>query len=565
MPNGDYDFSFVEKMKDALVEAGFADVFLDKKDIQVLDNFETTAFDAIDGSDLFVALVGTGWLRLLEERIRNDQWDAVVREIKWALKLEKKILIVTVDGAEVPRYESLPLDIKDFHLQTGISVRSNASITAIADEINKPAKEIAQFRKIGTWWRTLYLVLAFLAYFFCAFYPNWVGYNEYGAEAWKGMAKAWGGFFIWPALFLPFILYALYRPLTTIVESVIQAIAQHKRPAVYLMPLLVTTAVAAVAWLVEVYDASQVPWTIFPPLPAPGCQAGPPPPPPRQVGAISRPESSDILESLSSYDESGTLRRQYQQYQSVPFWLRSGCWPNVFFYLTVPVYSGLADPAYVSERRGHQQSFVKMLDDKTRIGLGVPDSRTAYAYRISFAIIVWLGICGVVMAGFYFAVKIRDPRSQELRKRPSEEAFLCLTYSLAATMTWIPFRMNTEYFKYIYRCETLPCPPVGLTYYFPDMLLGSMLFCGFVFCTLGLIARYKRVVISLVGSLAIALSLLAAFAVYDYHDEIARMTEYWQFYAMLSVPLMVIFFVLWFVFDPGLVHTSDFRRDVDSR
>src|SRR5262249_53020598 len=142
---------------------------------------------------------------------------------------------------------------------------------------------------------------------------------------------------------------------------------------------------------------------------------------------------------------------------SPPFWLRERCWPNVFFYLTVPIYSGKADANYFAERPLHQAAFVKILKDPVRIPMKVPYSRTGYAYRISFAILVWLGLSGVVLAGFFLAVRIRDPRSQEARRLPSEDAFICLTYSLATLMTWIPFRMNTEYFKYIYQCTQLPC------------------------------------------------------------------------------------------------------------
>jgi hypothetical protein len=99
--------------------------------------------------------------------------------------------------------------------------------------------------------------------------------------------------------------------------------------------------------------------------------------------------------------------------------------------------------------------------------------------------------------------------------------------------------------------------------YFPDMLLGSMLFCGYLFCTLGLLARFRRFALSFLGAVVIVLCGLAGWAVYNFRDEIARLSEYWQFYAILTVPSVVLFFVLWLVFDPKSVHRKDFRRDVD--
>jgi hypothetical protein len=557
-PSGRPDTSFVEKVKQALTDAGAADVFWDQQDIEVLAHYESTAFEAIEACDLFVALIGNEWLKLYEDRKAKNRRDAVVREIRAALELEKKILIVKVDGAEVPSADLLTRDIERFHYQNGIDVSSGDPVATLVAAVIDPVKELSQDRKIGTWWRTLYIVAACLAYLFCAFNPNWVGYNEYGPEAWKGLAKAWSGLFIWPILFLPFVLYALYRPLTTIAEAMRGV---PSKAAIYMAPLIVSAVLAVIAWTAEVFDENQVPWTIFPSLPQPSCQSGPAPVAPDQRSALSPQERErlDAFDALSAYDQSNALAAQYP---NVPFWLRNRCWPNIFFYLTVPIYSGKADANYFAERQRQQKAFVSILKDPVRIRMGVPYSRTGYAYRISFAILVWLGLSGVVLSGFYLAVRIRDPRSQEARRLPSEDAFICLTYSLATLMTWIPFRMNTEYFKYIYQCRELPCD-LDPTNYLPDMLLGSMLFCGYLFCTLGLLAKYRRVVLSILGATTIGLCAAAGWAVYNFRDVIARLTEFWQFYAVISVPSIALFFVLWLAFDPRLIHKSDFRRDID--
>ena len=576
MPNGQDDVSFVQKISDALVEAGFAEPFWDKRNIHVLDHYESTAFAAIEGCDLFVALIGANWLSLLSER--TNRRDAVVREIRAALELEKNILIVTVDGAEVPSFESLPREIQKFHYSSGIQVRTTDTVRAIAKAISEPVADVTEVRRIGSWWKTFYIVCASLAWFFCGFFPNFVGLTEYGTEPWLGMAMAWGGFFIWPAIFLPFLLWALYRPFTTLAESVVRAAPHFGTASIYIAPLAVSTLLAALAWTVEVFDKNQAPWTIIPSVLQPGCQYGPSL---TVTSQIADGEGSATLNVLASYDKSDVLKRRYQS----PFWTTDKCWPNVFFYLTFPTLEylrhsrnaadagnksdGVGDAEYVkyfAERSAVQISFLKMLRDDYRISIGVPNSRTAWAYRISFAIIVWLGLSGVVMAGFYFAVRIRDPRSQELRKLPSENAFICLTYSLATSMTWIPFRMNTEYVKYIYRfygCADGEQCGFNATYYIPDMLLGSMIVFGLIFCVLGLLARYRRIVLSILGILMIGLSGFAGWIVYEFKDDIAQLAELWQFYAMLAVPSIVIFFILWLVFDPDFVRKIDFRRDID--
>jgi hypothetical protein len=562
--SGEPDYSFVKNIKEALTRCGFTDVFLDIDPVSgamPLHHFENRAFDAVTDCDLFVAVVGTKWLALFHERAHEDRRDATLREIRAAVRFEKHILPLLVDGAVMPGPEVFTKDLRDFPYQHAQKVQSSASLETLAKLFTVPTAVVARARWIANRWRNVYALLCVAVYYFCSINTHIVGIYEYGWEPWLGMAKAWGGFFIWPIFFLPFALVALYRPFTTLIRFIAAARTLRIRQ-IYLTPLVVGTALAGAAWALEVYDERQVPWTIYPILPQPGCEPGPVAP--GNLAALSDRDRDRwrVLINLSSYDRDGELKTKYAG-QEIPFWLKDKCWPNVFFYLTTPVYLGFTTDRYLAERPAIQQSFGEVLNDKRRIALGVDKSWSSVAYEISFFFLVWFGLSGVTMASFYAMVALRDPESDRVRFLPTEDAALCLTYSLGTLMTWLPFRMNTEYVKYLYTCPNLATCTLDPALYLPDFLLGSLLFMGYLFVTVRLLVRYRRFIYTMLGLAMIITSMFGALLVYSYRDSIARLAELWQFYVLLTIPTIIILFTLWFYFDPTAVHSREFRQEME--
>jgi hypothetical protein len=168
------------------------------------------------------------------------------------------------------------------------------------------------------------------------------------------------------------------------------------------------------------------------------------------------------------------------------------------------------------------------------------------------------------MSVFYVTVQIRRPSDDAVLRLPSEDAYLCLTYSFVTLMVWVPFRMNTIYFKNLYFCETLEqgCK-VNPVLYLNDWVLGTMLLIGYVFLTVGLLVKYHRLVLGLLSAAAVATIILGAFAVFRFSADIAQLTDLWQFYVGLSIPSIVIMVALWYQFDPSVVHFNDFKKEIE--
>jgi hypothetical protein len=401
----------------------------------------------------------------------------------------------------------------------------------------------ASFRKLGSRWTGAYVIFALFAYYFCAIQPHIIGIWEFGLQPWSGMAKVWSGFYVWPIFFLPFALVALYRPLVVLVESAINETRLSDRLK-YLTPLILGTVVSLLAIAIEVIGPYEVPWSIHPALPS-----------------CPHASASNDYSILSNYDaplrpgDTGPLHDRYGS----EFWIKDKCWPNVFYYLTVPVYQNTANASYLAERPRVQRAFMSMLGANS----GAPYSASFFPYVVSFAILIWLGCTGVIMSVFYVMVQIRRPDDDAVRLLPTENAYLCLTYSFVTLMIWIPFRMNTIYFKNLYACEQLENCVANAKLYLNDGVLGVMLLIGYVFLTGGLLVRYGRLTLCLLAGAAVAAILLGAFTVYKYSSDIAVLTELWQFYVGISIPAIVILMALWYLFDPSMVHMRDFRREIE--
>lgn len=538
---------FIAKLKDALTQFGFTQIFVDsdaKWGMHAGDHYRIRVYREIENCDLFIALIGKKWLDILNEKIKADeQPDMLVREIRTALKREKEIVPLLIDGTVMPNPSDLPAEIREFHYAQGIPVQSSDSVETIAALLASVSQQVARARKLGFEWRMAYLSFSVLAYYFCAIHTHIVGVMEYGFEPWLGMAKVWSGFYVWPIVFLPFSLVALYRPVTVVLEFATNS-TSIKDAAIYASPLTIGLMVAVLAVAFEVGGKYEVPWTIHPLLPQPGCQRGPVTAPP-------------LLAKLSSYDRNDALKKKYVQMSPngrAPFWLEDKCWPNVFFYLTMPVYQGLADANYSDERPEVQRSFMAALEGNQQY------SKSFIPYVISFSILIWLGSTGVILTVFYVAVRIHRPQDGILLKIPSEDAYLCLTYAFLTLMVWVPFRMNTIYFKNLYSCSHLPCTP-SAEHYLQDGVLGAMLLIGYLYLTVGLLVRYRRLALTVLGAAAAILIMLCAVAVVRYSETIAALAEQWQFYVGISIPMITILAALWFQFSPKYIRRADDREE----
>ena len=308
---------FVEKIKSALIKAGFNEIFEDFGSIGVGQDFENLIYRGISGCDLFVPLIGMNWLDILKEKAINHDNDVLVREVRDAIHLDKEILPVLVDGATMPSARDLPKSIRPLHRKNGVPIQSDNSDDEIAPKFDDTVARINHIRKLGAKWLWGYCIVAAIIWFLGSVLTNAVGWWEFGSEPWLGMALAWSGFFVFPVFVLPFTLLALYRPLTVLTEATINAVGLRDR-LTYFSPVLIGAVLAAIGVYAEALPP-EVPWTIYPSLT--NCEGG------------ERAASSG-LDALCHYDQAGILEKQ-QQYKDA-FWLKNKRWPNVFFYLTIP-------------------------------------------------------------------------------------------------------------------------------------------------------------------------------------------------------------------------------------
>jgi hypothetical protein len=533
------NYAFLDKVEAALKQVGFKDTFVDKSAIQAGEQYESKIHQNVSDCDLFVAVIGTDWLNILRQKAAARERDVLVREIRAALRQEKQIVPLLVDGAAMPQFAELPEQIGAFHFRNGVPILSTDSATDIASSLRGLSNSAASVRKLDARWSRIYLFGAIAAYLICAILPHIIGSLEFG-EAWGGMAEVWSGLFVWPIFFLPFVLLALYRPLTILIESVINAPRWQDRLA-YSTPLVLGTILTVLAVALEVVPP-EVPWSIYPALP--GC--------PHTSG-----EPLARYSALSQYDSApqadlradGPLHERYGD----RFWLKNKCWPNVFYYLTVPLYQLEANADYLRERPQVQKALKSLLEDKT----GAPYSWSFFPYIVSFTIMIWLAATGILMAIFYVTVQIRRPDGLVLHL-PSEDAYLCLTYSFVTLMVWLPFRMNTNYFKKLYFCGLQEsCGEV----YFKDWVFAAVLLIGYIYLTVGLLVKYHRVALGLLGAAAVAVIVAGAFAVFRYGADIAPLLG-WTFYIGISIPAIIVLLALWYQFDPSIVHFNDFKEEI---
>jgi hypothetical protein len=202
--------NFILNVETALVKAGFADVFVDIGDIQPGENFENRIHKAIGNCDLFVPLIRTEWLAILHTKLARSEPDILLQEIYDAIRLDKEIIPVLVDNAEMPDVLDLPESIQPLHYKNGIEINSDQLSEEIASKFAAASEQIGNIRRLGPKWFWGYPIFASLSWVLSALVPNFVGSMEFG-RAWPHLAMSWSGLFIWPIFVLPFTLLALCR------------------------------------------------------------------------------------------------------------------------------------------------------------------------------------------------------------------------------------------------------------------------------------------------------------------------------------------------------------------
>ncbi len=552
------DFSFPLKVKAALHKLGFKHVFLDVASMAGGDMFEGRIHNAIADCDLFVELIGLDWKLRLDEKAQSGEPDVLLMEIMSAISLDKDIAPLLVDGATMPAASTLPKTIEELAVTNAKPAQSSMSVDELAEVLRAPAREAGLTRRLGRGWSVSYAILATLAWCITAIVPNLVGYREYGHDAWSGMAAAWAGFFIWPLFFMPFILVALFKPIKILFEAALNA-PSLRDTIVFLSPILIGFVLALVVTLEEV-KPPQVPWTVHPQT-LEICRSGPP-----DAGPENTEDKAQYFadrKRLAGYGQTEAFKRKFGR----EFWMKNKCWPNVFFYLTAPVSSGVVDSLYDEERTQVVEAMRRILAVEALrqlTGTDAPYSRVFWFYALSFFTIIWLMISAILIAIIYSVVAIRRSRDGKILQVPTEDTFLCLTYAFITLMVWTPFRISTVATKQMYTCLEGPlgCGLSSLSadVYKKDGFLAVALLVAYCFLTVGMLWNHKRILIAFFGTVVVSAVSFGSYMMAKYRGALTDFTEDWGFWMVGSIVVSIIMIGLWYLYDPALVRLRDVRR-----
>lgn len=540
--------TFIERLTAALRQLGFSEVFVDTEEPMTGEEFEGRIHRAISNCDLFIPLIGPDWLRLLHEKRRDPEPDILVRELQAALRLDKDIVPLLIDGAVIPRFGDLPETIGELAAIDAETVASDAPVEAIAAKLGHPARAVARIRRLGPRWIKGYALFGLFVWLLCGVVPHVLGWWEFG-DAWVGLATGWAGFFIYPFFFMPFVMFALYRPFQVVLEATLNA--DNPSDALKFASPIILGAVFALAMTVVEVSPLHVPWSIHPKL-ADQCS-----------GPEDRALKAEPGEPVVAYDRDrrilayyGTSDAMRQKYGN-EFWMNDKCWPNVFFYLTVPP----REEWYAAERNAVQHAFLKMLgkDSKGLKGTEAPYSRLFWVYVLSFFVWITLFASALFMAAIYSVVSIRRPRDGRVLRVPNEDAFLCLMYAFITALVWVPFRMVTNSIKFSYNCGEAGCVPLW-EFFVKDGGLGLAFVALYVALTVGMLRNHRRLLLGFLGTTVVCLFCALALVVYLFHEKLAEFANYWQFWLVVSLLIGLVLIVLWYQYDPAIVRFKDFQE-----
>ena len=171
------------RLSDRLVhEFGRDNLFLDVDSISLGENFVKKLIAEVAACDVLIVLIGPRWLDIRNERNerRIDQPNDFVRiEIAAALQREIPVIPALLDGAEIPKQELLPDDVKDLALRNGIELR-HASFHADVDRLIRELRKIVAPRvPLRGRWRKIGLTLIIAAVIAACSY---LAYNVYSRD-----------------------------------------------------------------------------------------------------------------------------------------------------------------------------------------------------------------------------------------------------------------------------------------------------------------------------------------------------------------------------------------------
>jgi formylglycine-generating enzyme required for sulfatase activity len=115
---------------------GKANVFMDVDDLKPGERFDQKLDEALAECKVFVAVIGSRWLEILKTRAGSGKHDFVRQEIAAALARGIFVVPVLVDGAQLPRSEDLPDDIRTLVLHQKQDVTHERFGRDIADLIS---------------------------------------------------------------------------------------------------------------------------------------------------------------------------------------------------------------------------------------------------------------------------------------------------------------------------------------------------------------------------------------------------------------------------------------------
>jgi hypothetical protein len=117
----DSSIGFTQALFARLEEEFTSETILMAELIEPVEDFVEAIRNEVLGADVLLAIIGSSWTELLKNS-RED--DFVVLEIRTALESGKRVIPVLVDGASMPRADSLPESIRSLALRNAVRIRS---------------------------------------------------------------------------------------------------------------------------------------------------------------------------------------------------------------------------------------------------------------------------------------------------------------------------------------------------------------------------------------------------------------------------------------------------------
>ncbi len=117
--------SFVQKLCDRLVDFfGEGQAFLDKRSIDAGDDYRYELRQRLIDSDVVITVIHRKWIAELDRKRHGKDW--VREELELALKHQKRIIPLLLNGVEAPKDTALPPSIHEVAYRQAHEVRDNS-------------------------------------------------------------------------------------------------------------------------------------------------------------------------------------------------------------------------------------------------------------------------------------------------------------------------------------------------------------------------------------------------------------------------------------------------------